>query len=99
MADVKAAVEFVLRQEDSTLLTFGALRDTAWSTASGWITFLSVLIFLSSRVTEAIARRQGIQLLSILIAVLGFGQLYLLHRLVGKNHRNYHRSHLMAGDR
>jgi hypothetical protein len=68
----------------AVILTLGALRDMAWSTASDWIIFLSVLIFLSSWVTETIAQRRGIQLLSILIAVLGVGQLYLLHLLVRK---------------
>jgi hypothetical protein len=81
----------------AVILTLGALRDMAWSTASGWIVFLSVLIFLSSWVTEGIAQRRGIQLLSILIAVLGFAQLYLLHRLVGKNHRNTLRAGLAVG--
>jgi uncharacterized membrane protein len=81
----------------AVILTLGALRDMAWSTASGWIIFLSVLIFLSSWVTEAIAQRHGIQLLSILIAVLGFAQLYLLHQLVRKNHRNTVRAVVAVG--
>jgi|SRR5579859_1514886 len=75
----------------AVLLTLGALRDTPWSTASGWTIALSILILLSSRVTESIAQRHGIQLLSILIAFLGFGQLYLLHLLVRKNRRNNYR--------
>jgi arabinofuranan 3-O-arabinosyltransferase len=81
----------------AVILTLGALRDMAWSTASGWIVFLSVLIFLSSWVTEGIAQRRGIQLLSILIAVLGFSQLYLLHQLVRKNHRNTVRAAVAVG--
>ena len=80
----------------AVLLTLGALRDTPWSRASGWTIALSILILLSSRVTESIAQRHGIQLLSILIAVLGFGQLCLLHRLVHKNHGNNYPSRLMS---
>jgi hypothetical protein len=81
----------------AVILTLGALRDMAWSTASGWIIFLSVLILLSSWLTEAIAQRHGFQILSILIAVLGIGQLYLLHRLFHKNHRNTLRAGLAVG--
>jgi hypothetical protein len=73
-----------------------AWPDT-WPSASGWIIFLSVLFVLSSWVTEGIAQRCGIQLLSILIAVLGFAQLYLLHQLVRRNHRNTVRSVVAVG--
>ena len=58
---------------------------------------LSVLIFLTSWLTEGIAQRHGIQLLSIWIAVLGCAQLYLLHKLVRKNRPNTVRAVVAVG--
>ena len=66
----------------AVVLTLGALRDLDWSVAAGWITFLSLLIFAVSWKTEALAQRHGIQLLSIFIAALGLGQLFILHRMI-----------------
>ncbi len=64
------------------VLTVGALRDLDWSVATGWITGLSLLIFAVSWKTEAFAEGHGIQLLSIFIAALGFGQLVILYRVI-----------------
>lgn len=64
------------------ILTLGALRDLHWSDATHWFTFMAILIFAVSWMTEAFARSHGIQLLTILLAVLGLGQLFFLHRLI-----------------
>jgi hypothetical protein len=66
----------------AVVLTLGALRDLDWSVATGWITFLSLLIFTVSWKTEALAQGHGIQLLTIFIAALGLGQLFILYRVI-----------------
>jgi len=65
----------------AVILTLGALRDLEWDGATGWIIFLSLLIFAVSWTTEAFAQSHGIQLLSILLAVLGLAQLSILYRV------------------
>jgi hypothetical protein len=50
----------------------------------GWVVFLSVVICAASWETDAIAKSHGIQLLSIMLVVLGLGQLYLLRRVIGR---------------
>jgi glycosyl transferase family 87 len=64
------------------VLTLGALKDMKRNTAACWVVFLSVLIFAVAWGTEAFALSHRIQLLSIFLAVLGFGQLFLLHRTI-----------------
>src|SRR4029077_3394538 len=54
----------------AVVLTLGALKDLDWSVATGWITFLSLLIFTVSWKTQALAQGHGIQLLSIFIVAL-----------------------------
>lgn len=71
---------------DSTLvviaiiLTLAALMDLKRTVATGWIVFLSVLIFAVSWVTVAIAVSHQIQLLTVVVAVLGWCQLGFLRR-------------------
>ena len=64
------------------ILTLGALKDLKWRAATGWVVSLSVLIFAVSWGTEAFAQSHRIQLLSIVLGVLGLGQLFLLHRAI-----------------
>jgi hypothetical protein len=64
------------------ILTLGALKGLKWRAATGWVVFLSALIFVAPWETEAIAISHRIQLLSVLLAVLGLGQLFLLHRAI-----------------
>jgi hypothetical protein len=66
----------------AVVLTLGALRDLDWSVATGWITFLSLLIFAVSWKTEALAQGHGIQLLSIFIVALGLAQLFILYLVI-----------------
>ena len=66
------------------VLTLGALKELRWSTAMGWFILLSFSIFAASWGTIGIAQNYRIQLLSILLGVLGVGQLFLLHRAIRK---------------
>jgi len=72
----------------AVVLTLGALKDLEWSVATRWITFVSLLIFAVSWKTEVLAKSHGIQLLSIFLAALGLGQLFILYRV----NRQYDRS-------
>jgi hypothetical protein len=72
----------------AVVLTLGALKDLEWSVATGWVTFLSLLIFVVSWKTEVLAKSHGIQLFSIFLAALGLGQLFILYRV----NRQYDRS-------
>jgi hypothetical protein len=65
----------------AVVLTLGAAKDLQWRAATRWITFLSALIFATSWVTYDIAKRHGVQLISISLAALGFAQLYMLYRV------------------
>jgi len=74
----------------AVVLTLGALEDLEWSVATGWITFLSLLIFAVSWKTEVLAKSHGIQLLSIFLAALGLGQLFILYRVNRQYDRSVH---------
>jgi len=74
----------------AVVLTLGALEDLEWSVATAWITFLSLLIFAVSWKTEALAKSHGIQLLSIFLAALGLGQLFILYRVNRQYDRSVH---------
>jgi len=67
----------------SVVLTLGALKQLGRRAAAGWIVALSVLMVAASWETSAIAEKHGVQVLSILLAVLGVGQLYFLWRPLG----------------
>jgi hypothetical protein len=69
------------------ILTLGALKQLKLSAAMGWAVFLSVLIFAVSWVTVPIAVSHQIQLLSILLGILGLGQLVLLSRAIRQKSR------------
>lgn len=66
----------------AVVLTLGALKELEWSMAMRWTIFLSVSICVASWETDAVAVSHGIQLLTILLAVSGLGQLYLLRRVI-----------------
>ena len=68
----------------AVVLTMGALRELGWRVATRWTIFLSVFICAASWETDAIAESHGIQLLSVMLAVLGLGQLYMLRRAIGQ---------------
>jgi Glycosyltransferase family 87 len=74
----------------AVILTLGALEDLEWSVATGWITFLSLLIFAVSWKTEDLAKSHGIQLLTIFLAALGLGQLFILYRVNRQYDRSVH---------
>ncbi|MGO8717771.1 MAG: glycosyltransferase family 87 protein, partial [Acidobacteriaceae bacterium] len=67
----------------SVVLTLRAMKGMEWKTAMRWTIFMSVFLCLASWWTDAIALRHGIQVLTILLAVLGLVQLYLLRRAIG----------------
>jgi hypothetical protein len=69
------------------ILTLGALKRLQLSAAMGWFVFLSVLIFAGSWVTVSIAVSHQIQILSILLGILGLGQLILLSRAIRQKSR------------
>lgn len=64
----------------AVILTLGALRDLNWSKAAEWVTFLAVLIFAASWITESVAKAHGIQLLTVAFFVLGAAQIYFLNK-------------------
>jgi hypothetical protein len=66
----------------AVVLTLGALKELEWSAAMRWAIFLSVVLLMASWETDAMAISYGIQLLTILLAVFGLGQLYLLRRVI-----------------
>jgi hypothetical protein len=66
----------------AVVLTLGALRDLGWSIAAEWIAFLAIVGFALSWETESFASAHGIQLLTVMLAVLGSGQLLLLQRAI-----------------
>jgi len=68
----------------AAVLTLGALRDLEWKVAMNWMTFLALLIAVSSWKLETIAQSKGVQFLPILLAIFGLGQLYFLHRAIGR---------------
>jgi hypothetical protein len=66
----------------AVVLTLGALRDLGWSIAAEWIAFLAIVGFALSWETESFARAHGIQLLTVMLAVLGSVQLLLLRSAI-----------------
>jgi hypothetical protein len=64
------------------ILSLSALKELAWSTAGNWMVLLSLLLFAFSWITEAFARRHGIQIISILLVILGLAQLCCLQSLL-----------------
>jgi hypothetical protein len=66
----------------AVILTLAALRELGWKVAMRWMTILAVLISAGSWELESIAQSRGIQFLPVLLAILGMGQLYLLHRAI-----------------
>ncbi len=63
------------------ILTLGALRELRWSKAAEWVTFLAILIFAASWITEPVAKAHGIQLLTVALFILGAVQLYFLNKV------------------
>ncbi len=66
----------------AVVLTLGALRGLQWGDAMGWIVFLALLNFAISWNTESIAQKYGVQPLTVLLLVLGLGQLLLLDQVI-----------------
>jgi len=64
----------------AVVLTLGAVKELEWNAATRWMTLLCVSISAVSWVSLEFAKRHDIQFLSIVLAVLGFAQLYLLYR-------------------
>lgn len=64
------------------ILTLGALRALGWTDATGWMIFFAILIFAVSWNTESVAQRYGVQPLTVLLLILGLGQLLLLDQAV-----------------
>jgi hypothetical protein len=64
----------------AVILTVAALKELGWIAANRGVVLLAVVIVAGSWVTSGVAEAHGIQILSILLSILGFAQLYLLHR-------------------
>lgn len=62
------------------ILTLRAIQEHEWTGVMGWAIFLSLLIFAVSWGAIGFATSHRIQPLSILIGILGVGQLFLLYR-------------------
>lgn len=77
----------------AAVLTLGALRDLEWKAAMGRMSFLAVLIAVTSWELEKIAQDKGIQFLPILLAMFGLSQLYFLHRAVRQG--SHQKAHLL----
>jgi len=63
-------------------LTLGALIELGWKTAMGWMIVLAVVISAGSWELDTLAQSHSIPFLSIPLALLGLGQLYLLYRAI-----------------
>jgi len=66
----------------AALLTLGALRDLKWSAAAAWVIALLVFICAASWGADAVGVHHGGQVLSLLLAVFGVIQIYLLQRAI-----------------
>jgi hypothetical protein len=66
----------------AVILTLGALRALDWNDAASWITLNALLIFAVTWNLAAKGNSHGSQLMTILLFVLGMGQLYLLYRAI-----------------
>ena len=66
------------------ILSLSALNELQWSNARNWMLLLSTVIFACSWISEAFARRHGIQLMSILLVILGLALLGCLQELVAQ---------------
>ncbi len=66
----------------AAIVTLGAVRELKWSTALRWVILVSIFICVASWGSDAIAMWHGIQPLTILLAIFGLGQLFLLRRAI-----------------
>ncbi len=66
----------------AVILSFSALKEREWTNGSNWMILLALLIFACSWITEAFARRHGIQIMSVVLVTLGLAQLGSLQSLV-----------------
>ncbi len=64
------------------ILTIGALRELGWGIARRRILFLAVLTIAIASISASIAKRFGVQLLTIVLFLVGLGQLLLLRRAI-----------------
>ena len=64
------------------ILTLAALRDLEWANATSRIIVLALLVFAVSWFTEPVARRYGIQFLTIALMALAIAQSLLLQRAI-----------------
>ncbi len=62
-------------------LTLTALSKLAWHDATSWTLLVAMLIFAAAWITEPVARRNGIQILTVLLFAFGVMQLLLLSHL------------------
>jgi hypothetical protein len=68
----------------SMVLTCSALRELEWKRAMRWSIALFLLTLVASWLTEGMVKPLHIQILTILLSVLGVGQLVLLSRATGR---------------
>lgn len=66
----------------AAILTLGALKELEWKSAADWMTFLAVVLGVTSWEFESISQDHGIQFLPVLLAVFGLGQICLLQRAI-----------------
>jgi hypothetical protein len=60
------------------ILTICVLQELGWKDEANWATFMAVVIFAFTWITEPIARRYGIQPLTVLLIFFGITQLLVL---------------------
>jgi hypothetical protein len=64
------------------MLTLRAIEESKQHAAARWVVLLGVLLFLASWITVPVAAAHGVQILSVLLALLGCAQLLLLRSVL-----------------
>jgi hypothetical protein len=62
----------------AVVLTISALRELAWGRALRLVILLAILVFAVSWITEGVAQRFGVQLLTLALMALAIVQTHLL---------------------
>ncbi len=65
------------------ILALSALGELKWVRASEWVVLLAVLMFAVAWITEPIAKRYGVQLLTLALLAFAITLTYLLQRANG----------------
>ncbi len=79
----------------AVVLTLAAFRDLEWKNAAGWNVLIAILMFGASWITESIAKKYGVQLMTILLIVMGIAQASALQRAI-RQRSSQEKSELLA---